>query len=148
MSDRAATKLLSGGEGVAFDALQAYAQAMESKPPPPPVPVIALNSPLLAANVVAIGYFAGNGGIMMQLGDQRAIPVEPGQPQREAVYEIGRFALTPRALRQLLDSAQAAAKDYESNVGKPLPTMDQFNAAAAMAGLFQPQPPPPDPRPE
>lgn len=139
---------LYGAVGVAYDLLGAYASGMENKPPPPPqIPVVPLSANSLLANVVGVGYYAGNGAIMLQLGEQRPAPVQKiGDPQSEAVFEIGRFALTPRALRQLLDAAQIAAKDYESALGKPLPTMDQFNAAAAMKGLF-PFPTPEDPKP-
>jgi len=142
--------LQAAGAGDRQDLLLAYANSLgvENKPPPPPVPMVPLNAAMLAANVAVVGYNAGNGGIVVQFADQRYAPVaQPGDALREATYEIGRFALTPRALRQLLDAALATAKAYESALGKPLPTVDQFNAAAAMSTLIQPAAPPP-PSPE
>lgn len=128
---------------VAEGVLTAYAALMENKPTPPPrIPMLPMNAPTLAANVAMIEFISGNGGIQLFIGDQRYAPKQNiDEPLREATFETGRFMLTPRALRQLLDGATAAVQKYEETTGKPLPTIDQFIAGRAMEGLLKPQPP-------
>lgn len=115
----------AGGIGAHQDLLGAYAKSltMENKPPPPPpIPVVPMNAVTFAANVAYVGYSPGNGAILLSLADQREAPVTNiGDKSKHAIFEIGRFVLTPRSLRQLLDSASDAAKAIESATGSPHP---------------------------
>jgi hypothetical protein len=115
--------------------------------PKPPV-MVPLNGPTLAANVALVTFNASNGGFSLQLYDQRHAPVkEIGLAPGAANFEIGRFALTPRALRMMEEQLADAIRAYERSVGVPLKTTAQFNASAALSGLhdlLQTPPPAPD----
>lgn len=112
-----------------------------------PLPVFPAAGPTLSANRVFTTYNTGNGSIMLIAADQRFAPIDQlADEPSEAVFELGRFALTPRALRELLDSVNATVRSYEVDHA-PLPTNDQFIARAAMtglSGLLHPPSPPPD----
>jgi hypothetical protein len=127
------------------DALSFCAEGltMESKPQQPQYPIVPLASPTQLVNIVLVEFIRGNYGIQLTVGELRTAPVQSlGEPARSAIFEAGRFALTPRALRNLLDKAQAAAKAYEEAVGTPLPTESQFLAGAVIPTLLQaPKPP-------
>lgn len=129
-------------DGLAALSLSTYAFDMEKKPQvAAPLPVLPLNGPTIAVNIAAAQFIPGNGSIQLQVAEVRDAAVERvGDLPRQALHEIGRFVLTPRALRQLLDSTVVAIKAYEDNVGT-IPTQDQYIARAAMTGLI----PPPDP---
>jgi len=110
---------------------------MEQKPERQDLPVVPLNAATLAANVAIATYLTGNGGFVVLLADQRMAPINQiGEKPKDAIFEIGRFFLTPRALRQLLDTASAAVQKYKDAVGRDLPTVDQFNASAAISTLL------------
>lgn len=127
------------GHNVAYGWLPEYGADMPEKQTPPPLPLVPMNAATLAANVAFVEYVKGNGSIMLNVADLRTAPVmNIGEPTREAVFEVGRFMLTPRALRQLLDAATAAADAYEQAAGEPLPKIDQFMARAAMSTLIPP----------
>jgi|GEM_PF-7098090 len=116
---------------------------MDEKPTDPKaIPFVPLNATTLGSNLVAVYFTPGNGGIELQVGEQRSAPVQHlGDQPQSAVFEIGRFMLTPRALRQLLTTAIAAEKAYEKATNSALPTESQFIAQAAVSsleGLIQP----------
>ena len=96
--------------------------------------------------MVFVSFAAGAGSVTLYLIDQREAPVtQIGEPLRMANFEVGRFELTPRALRMLIDSAEKAAKGWSEAMKEPLPTIDQFNARAQMPNLqnlLQPPKPP------
>jgi hypothetical protein len=107
--------------------------------------------PTQFVNVVHAEYTKGNGTLHLQLSEYRQAPVERiGDKPKYAFFEIARFALTPRALRMLVEKAQQAMKDYETAVGVPFPTEAKFLADAAL-GTISPPPPkgeePPKPNP-
>ncbi len=119
-----------GGEGSAMEKNQ-----------PPQLPLVPIPAPTQFANIATVGFNPGNGAIHLQVAELRDGGVQNiGDKPVAAIFELGRFAVTPRALRQLLDTAQVAAKKYEESVGSPLPTIDQFIARAAMPGLIPPPP--------
>jgi hypothetical protein len=94
-------------------------------------------------NIAIASYEVGNGQFMLGIAEQRlvsGVDLPPNLPEdaREIIFEHGRFALTPRAARQLLDTLVAAVRAYEDTVGSPLPTIDQFVARAAMTTLGGP----------
>jgi len=120
---------------------------MEEKPElPPQIPVVPMNAPTLRANIVLVQYHPGNGGITLNLVDQRDAPVmQVGDVPKTANFEVGRFELTPRALRILADTIHTALKAYREDTGSDLPTLDQFNARLQMPNLqnlLQPPKPP------
>ena len=124
--------------------LTEYGADMSEKQPPPPLPIVPLNAATLAANVAFVEYVKGNGSIMLNVADLRSAPIKNvGDPPQDAIFEVGRFMLTPRALRQLLDAANAAAAAYAETAGEPLPKVDQFMARAAMTTLIPPMGQPP-----
>lgn len=102
----------------------------------PQIPFVPMNALTLAANGAVVSYGAGNGAIFLQIIDQHLAPVQNVTDQPvNANYEIGRFVLTPRALRVLLDTAISTAKAFEDATGKPLRTLAQFDADASMPGI-------------
>jgi hypothetical protein len=113
---------------------------MEKKPQPPPqFPIVPLRKNTTAANMVVVSYGPGSGGILLQVAEVRDSAVEHvGEKPVTAIFEVGRFALTPRALRQMFDATVAAVKAYEDSEGHPLPTQDAYIARGAMPGLLPP----------
>jgi hypothetical protein len=121
----------------------------DSKKPNAPI-MVPSNGITLAANVGLISFNAANGGFFLQLYDQRHAPVKDvGAAPLTANFEIGRFMLTPRALRMLEEQLVDAVRAYERAMGVPLKTTAQFNASAALSGLHTLlQTPPVTPEPE
>lgn len=106
-------------------------------------------TPTQMVNIVTLEFIKGNYGIQLNLAELRPAPVEKiGDPVISAMFELGRFMLTPRALRTLLDKAQDAAQQYELAMGSPLPTESQFLAAVAMKDLLKPPVNPEPPKAE
>lgn len=104
---------------------------------PKPVPLVPSPMATLQANIAIVQFYPGNGSVALSLLDQRNAPVDKlGDVPALANYELGRFALPPRALRMLLDTANAAAAAYKDATGSDLPTLDQFNARAHIPGLL------------
>lgn len=123
------------------DMLSRYAEelVMESKSQ---YPVVPLRGPTQFVNIVNLEFINGNYAIQLQLAELRPAPVQAiGDAAGSAIFEVGRFVLSPRALRNLLDKAQAAAKAYADSTGSALPTESQFLANAALPTLLPPQPP-------
>lgn len=112
---------------------------MESKPPAKAIPFVPLNAPAININVILCNYIAGNGGIELTVFDQRAAPVAAiGDVPQDANFMVGRFFLTPRALRMLSDQVAVAIRNYEAVAGT-LPTQDAFVANAALSTIsFKP----------
>ena len=80
---------------------------MSDRSQQPQIPLVPLNAATLRANDAFISFAPGAAGITLYLIDQREAPVlKIGDPARMANFEVGRFELTPRALRMLLDSAE------------------------------------------
>jgi hypothetical protein len=110
---------------------------MAEKEAPKGLPIIPLNGPTLAAHVALAAFHPGNNGITLAIAEERDAVAQLGAPLVRALFELGRFSLTPRALRELSDSVQAAIKAYEDSIGT-LPTKTDFMARFAMKGLLTP----------
>jgi hypothetical protein len=100
------------------------------------VPLVPMNTPMIAANLAVVMYNSNNGSFSLNLIDQRSAPVNHvGDALRTANFEVGRFELTPRAVRVLEESIAKALAAYKSALGHDLQTIAQFDASAAMPGL-------------
>ncbi|HEY2473872.1 MAG TPA: hypothetical protein VGI19_03630 [Candidatus Cybelea sp.] len=100
-------------------------------------PIVPSPDPTLSANLIGVTYVPGNGAIFLQIAELREAPVEKaGDKPVTAIYEFARFCLTPRALRQLYDTAIAAVKAYEEGEGHPLPTQEAYVVRAVIPGLL------------
>jgi hypothetical protein len=122
---------------------------MEQKPQQPQYPLVPLPTPTQMVNIVTLEFIRGNYAIQLNLAELRPAPVQKiGDLVGSAMFEVGRFVLTPRALRNLLDKAQEAAQQYESATGSPLPSESQFLAGVAMKDLLKPPANPEPPKSE
>lgn len=112
--------------------------SQERAPQQPQLPIVLLDAPTLRANIVFVNCNPGNGSITLYAIDQREAPAkEAGGPLVLTNFEVGRFELTPRALRGLLDSVLKSAENFKALYGRALPTIPEFEAAGAMTGLLQ-----------
>jgi hypothetical protein len=113
---------------------------MADKPAPKKLAVVSADGPSIFVNVAAANYMLINGAFQVQFAEERVVggserPRGVDDDATAAIFEIGRFYLTPRAVRMLIDALQVAAKTYEDSIGEPLPNIDQFNAQAAIKTL-------------
>ncbi|HEX3457857.1 MAG TPA: hypothetical protein VHR97_07860 [Candidatus Baltobacteraceae bacterium] len=122
---------------------------MEEKSAQPLAPVVPLGTAAQFVNIVVVECIRGNGAIQVQLAEMRQAPVQRiGDQPFSAIFEVGRFILSPRALRQLFDKTQEAVRQYEEATGAPLPTESQYLAGAAMKDLLKPPDKPTPPKSE
>jgi len=106
---------------------------------PKPVPIVNHAGSTVFANIASLAFNVGTGQFQLIVGEQRFIeglelPRRAPDETKEAIFELGRFAISPRAARQLLDSVVAAVSAYEENAGD-LPTVAQYVARSAMTTL-------------
>ena len=95
--------------------------------PPPQIPLVPMAQHTLSANVAFCTY--GPAGFQLVLIDQRQAPVaQVGDTPINTNFEIGRFQLTPAALRGLETSIIAAVQNFKNVNGADLPTRDQMFA--------------------
>jgi hypothetical protein len=81
-------------------------------------------------------FTPGAGSFTLYLLDQREAPViQVGDPLRQANFEIGRFDLTPRAVRMLEASLAAAIKRHEETTGAALPSLADLDARSHFGNL-------------
>jgi hypothetical protein len=107
---------------------------MEDQPHPHVVPFVPLDDSTISANIVWLNYGAGT--FQLQLVEQRHAPVNMiGEFAGLANFEVGRYALTPLALRYLEREIANALRAYETAMGSPLPSIAKFESGFHVANL-------------
>jgi hypothetical protein len=99
-------------------------------------------------NVAFLSY--GPAGFLLSLYDQRQASVAKiGDTPVTSNFEVGRYQLTPAALRALETTIADAIKNYKNINGVELPTREQMIARDQTSALEKslPQFKPPDPPP-
>lgn len=123
---------------------------MAEEQPRPPIPTIPMAQHTLSANIAFCTY--GPAGFQLVLFDQRSAPVtNVGDLPVTANFEIGRFQLTPAALRGLETSIATAVQNFKNVNGVDLPAREQMIARDQTTALERslpqfklPEPPPTD----
>jgi hypothetical protein len=117
----------------------------------PPIPLVPMAQHTLSANVVFCTY--GPAGFQLVVLDRRHAPVaKVGDAPINANFEVGRFQLTPAAVRQLEKSIADALQNFKNLIGVDLPTTEQMVARDQTTALERslqqfktPDAPPSDP---
>lgn len=85
-----------------------------------PLPVIPLNAPALRATHARVLFDGGSH--VLSLMEMRQLPLAAiGDNPQSAMYEIGRFSLSPQSIRWLIEHLQIGVIAYEKAVGAPNP---------------------------
>ncbi|SRR5579875_336242 len=101
------------------------------------LPIIPSQGQTLAPTHIVVEYFPAHGSFKLIIYEEGHLLVDKGAPSKHVVFELGRYSLSPRVVRELQLHLTNAIAAYEKDI-KPLPSLDIFNEKGALHKVKNP----------